>query len=106
MHSRLYTYLEESEAVNPDEIYGIDDVSAAALTALVQRIEASRTPEQMIYRESETDELWRLLSETNAADPAESERLAVLRKAVMEAHELLAVEDMAGAAARLRQVIS
>lgn len=90
-----------------DEIHQIDDLTPAALLVLVQRIERSRTPEQLIYREAELDEVWRLLGNHAGAHPEMApERLAELKAAVMAAHDLVGVDENPKAAAeRLRAVL-
>ena len=90
-----------------DQVHEIDDLTPAALLLLVQRIERSRSPEQLIYREAELDEVWRLLGNHEGAHPEMSaERFRELKAAVMEAHDLVGVDENPKAAAeRLRTVL-
>jgi hypothetical protein len=61
--------------------HDIDDTSDETLRILSDLIEVSRTDEQMIYREAEIDELWRLLRSTKAS--------AATIATVMKVHDLL-----------------
>jgi hypothetical protein len=95
--------------MDPDSLHPIADVSLQTLQALIQRIERSRTPEQLVYRESEIDEIWRLLG-PNIEDlvlPAPGLQPAALKRAVLEAHDLVGVDgNVAAAAAVLRAAIA
>jgi hypothetical protein len=92
-----------------DSLQPIAEVSLPTLQALIRRIERSRTPEQLVYRECEIDEVWRLLG-PNIADPARPEpglQRAQLKRAVLEAHDLVGVDgNVAAAAAVLRAAIA
>ncbi len=99
--------------IDPNEVCDIQDYSAATLGAEVERLLASSTPEQLIYRECELDEMWRLIdldiaslkvSGGAASELAELERL---RDIVMQAHDLVGVSaDTAAAAQRLGTLIA
>jgi hypothetical protein len=98
--------------VNPDEIYEIEDYSAQTLQAQIERLLVGNTPEQLIYRECELDELWRLLdldiTSLRAAGGSATElaRLQRARDIVMQAHDLVGVDgNPAAAAERLRELI-
>ena len=86
----------------------IDDFSPAVLLELSLRIAKSRTAEQLICRESELDELWRLLdfavadAHRSGSVPVQIAHLERLRAMVIEAHDLIGVEgNVAAAAERL-----
>jgi len=92
-----------------DSLHPIADVSLQTLQALIQRIELSRTPEQLVYRESEIDEIWRLLGPNIEVLvlPAPGLQPAALKRAVLEAHDLVGVDgNVAAAAAVLRAAIA
>ncbi len=98
--------------VDPDSMVQIDDFSTATLGALAERLHASKRTEQLIYRESELDELWRLVeAELAAARRApgragEIERLEALSALAWEVHDLVGVdEDAPAAARRLREAL-
>ncbi len=95
-----------------NDIHEIADFSTATLRAQIERLAASEGPEQLIYRECELDEIWRLVDLEIASIHAVGGRnpdlaaLESLRAAVMEAHDLVGVEgDVARAAARLRDSV-
>jgi hypothetical protein len=83
-----------------DRLHPVEDLSRRTLLDLSARIAASTTEEQLVYRECEVDELWRLLGPAHAA----GDNLP-LREAVMEVHDLIGVDgDVQRAAARLRSI--
>lgn len=83
-----------------DQLHLVEDLSRRTLLDLSDRIAASKTEEQLVYRECEVDELWRLLGPAHAAGDNTS-----LRAAVMEVHDLIGVDaDVQKAAERLRSV--
>lgn len=99
--------------MDTDQVNEIEDLSDDTINSLVQRIERSNAVEQLIYRESEIDELWRLLGGVNpAANVAEAnganpERIRALRAVIMEVHDLIGVdENPAAAAAKLRAALA
>jgi hypothetical protein len=99
--------------VNPDEVYEIEDYSAQTLQAQIERLLVGNTPEQLIYRECELDEIWRLLDlditslRATGGSADELARLQRLRDIVMQAHDLVGVDGKPAAAAeRLRELIA
>lgn len=81
--------------MNVDDIHLIADCSRATLRELIGRVEQSRSFEQMVYRESELDEIWRLLDNDIAAAARQRSneravrRLAALRALIVEAHDFI-----------------
>lgn len=92
-----------------DQVNEVADLSEATLNALVLRLERSTTLEQLIYRETEIDELWRLLGGTDAdavLPDMDAPRARQLREVILAVHDQVGVDgDAPGAAARLRQVL-
>ena len=91
-----------------DDILEADACDRATVSKLVDRLRGSRTPEQLIYRETELDELWRLVEAAvrQTAEPGARERLTRLRDAVEAAHDLVGVEQRPeAAAARLQEAL-
>jgi hypothetical protein len=93
-----------------DTPHPIPDMSRPVMLQLIERIKKSRTDEQLVYRESEIDELWMLLdaaiSEARwvGGKSAEIARMEAFKAVVMEVHDLVAVErDVGAAATRLRE---
>ena len=82
----------------------ITDTSDETLQFISDLIHVSRTDEQMIYREAEIDELWRLLDFTRASASGDTARaLAAKISVVMEVHDMLEETSNAQRAAqRLR----
>jgi hypothetical protein len=96
-----------------DDLVSIDDYSAPTLRSLIERIAVSNEVEHMIYRESELDEVWRLLDADVARagrDGLDNEqllRLLTLRELVIEAHDLIGNDsDTASARERLTRAIA
>jgi hypothetical protein len=91
-----------------DSLHPIPELSRWTLRELIRRIERSKTEEQLVYRECEIDEVWRLLG-PNMSDPQpDIDRLPrdALKRAVLEAHDLVGVDsNVEAAAAALRAVI-
>jgi len=92
-----------------DGLHPIDDFSRETLRRLIARIERSFSDEQLIYREAELDEVWRLLDGAVAERVRHQgfggvqESLESLRSTVMEAHDLIGVNrDPVASSARLR----
>ena len=86
-------------------------LTPSALAALALRLDGSRKPEHMVYREVEIDEFWRfadaLLSEARAgvSSSAETIRLERVKAVLHEAHDLLGdADDAAGAAELIRML--
>jgi hypothetical protein len=92
-----------------DRLHDVEDFTEKSLRALIRRIERSRTPEHMVYREAELDEVWRLvdgaLRELRAGGGSEDAAAIMerLRAIVMRAHDFVGVDsDVAKAATELR----
>lgn len=93
-----------------DMAHQVPDLSRPVMLQLIERIRKSRTDEQLVYRESEIDEVWLLLDAAIAeafwvgGKSAEIARMEAFKAAVMQVHDLIAVERNVGtAAARLRE---
>lgn len=93
-----------------DMPHAVPDMSRSAMLQLIERIKQSRTDEHLVYRESEIDEVWLLIDAAIAearwhgGKAAEIARMEAFKAAVMEVHDLVAVErNVATAAARLRE---
>ena len=90
----------------------INDFSPATLLQLSARIERSTSEEQKIYRESELDEVWRLVdgeldsARRNLLPAAEIARIEQLKSVTMEVHDLVGVDgDIKTAATKLRAAL-
>jgi hypothetical protein len=99
--------------MHADELTSIDDYSAATLASICERMAGSSEVEHMIYRESELDEVWRLLDAdvANAARDGRSaqqlQRLEAMRSLVIEAHDLVGNDgDTVAARERLGRAIA
>ena len=98
---------------DPDGVCDIADCSAETVRAAIERLLASSTPEQLVYRECELDEIWRIIdleiaSLEAAGGPASGlAELMRRRDIVMQAHDLVGVNaDPATAARRLGELIA
>jgi hypothetical protein len=102
----------EGRSTDINDTLAIQDYSDSLLRDLSWRVEKSQTLEQMVARESELDEVWRLLDfavteSRRLGDAAETARLERLRAGVMAAHDLVGVDnDRVKAAACLRSLVS
>lgn len=84
-----------------DDIHDVDDYTQITIRALIDRIERSTTPEQFIYRETELDEMWRLVDiRLRHAEGAERTSLEALRKAIVAAHDLIGMDEKPAEAAQ------
>ncbi len=97
--------------MNPDHIVRVDDHSDDTLRTIIAHLDASTTFEHFIYRESELDAVWRLIEVSvneaaGATGGTEAVRLQRLLEAARDAHDLVADEQPAEAARRLRQALS
>ena len=99
--------------IDLDVVYDIQDYSAETLAVEVDRLLGSSGPEQLIYRECELDELWRLIDldlasfKVSGGAAAEVARLERLRGIIMQAHDLVGVTgDPAAAAQQLRALLA
>ena len=87
----------------------VEDFDAPTLTALIARLERSSSLEQLVYREAELDEVWRLvdgaLRETRRSSSTGEAvtLLQQLKDLVFKVHDLVGVDsDPQAAAAELR----
>jgi hypothetical protein len=89
--------------MDADGLNEIADYSPVTLQMLADTIAKSRGAEQLIYRECELDELWRLLDieiEALQRDASPSVvQLNRLRDDVMKAHDLIGIDGDSAAAA-------
>lgn len=93
-----------------DSIYPVDNMSDLTVQTLIDRIQNSRTEEQFIYRETELDELWRLVDVAvrngDSEEGRSNERLRQMRIAIHRAHDLVGMDGKpAEAAAALREAL-
>lgn len=93
-----------------DDILPIENFSDLTIQTLADRLQRTKTAEQCIYRETELDELWRLIDiAARSGDPdgvRDSETLRRMRDAVHRAHDLVGMESKPiEAAAALREVL-
>lgn len=79
-----------------DDVLPVENFSDLTIQMLSERLQRSRTAEQLIYRESEMDELWRLLDiAVRTGDPdglRDEARLRQMRDLVHRAHDLVGME--------------
>lgn len=97
--------------VDLDDIIPVENFSDLTIQILAERLQRSRTAEHYIYRESELDELWRLLDiACRSGDPdglRGSEELRSMRFIVHRAHDLVGMEGKPKEAAEvLREALS
>lgn len=93
-----------------DDILPVENFSDLTIQALADRLQRTKTAEQCIYRETELDELWRLVDiAVRAGDPdglRDNETLRTIRDAVHRAHDLVGMDDKPlEAAAALREAL-
>jgi len=98
-------------ALDLDDIIPVENFSDLTIQVLADRLQQSRTAEQHIYRESELDELWRLLDiACRSGDPdglRGPEMLRNMRDIVHRAHDLVGMDGKPKeAAAALREALS
>ena len=96
--------------MSPDHLVPVEDFSEATLRNLVAHLEQSTTFEQFVYRESELDEVCRLVDDAlqgghGRADERQRARWQTIFDAAREAHDLVGNEEPDRAAARLRQIL-
>ncbi len=94
-----------------DDILPVENFSDLTLQVLADRLQRTRTDEQCIYRESELDELWRLVDiAISAGDPdglRDETTLRMMRDAIHKAHDLVGMDTRPKEAAEvLREAIS
>ena len=93
-----------------DSILPVENMSDLTIQTLVDRIQRSKGDEQFIYRETELDELWRLVDVAVRMGQAEGgrgeEQLRQMRDAIHRAHDLVGMEGKPlEAAAVLREAL-
>src|SRR5271155_923918 len=85
----------------------LDEVNRSLLVALATRIEESTTPEHMIYRELELDQVWRLLEGGEQVAGLSTTQTTEIAAQIEPIHDLIGVHhDVRGAAAQLRALLS
>lgn len=94
-----------------DSIFPVDNMSDLTVQTLVDRLERSRTEEHFIYRETELDELWRLViiavRDGDREEGRGEARLHQMRDAIHRAHDLVGMESRPEeAAAALREALN
>lgn len=91
-----------------DEIHDVDDYSEITVRAMIERLRRSYSPEHFIYRETELDEMWRVVDmalRRAAGDAAAVAHLSSVRAAIMRSHDLVGVDGQPAAAARALEAI-
>jgi hypothetical protein len=84
----------------------VGDYSRATLAALVKRMQLSVHLEELVYRESELDEVWRLIDMDRLAlirltgESEQSRSLAQLQDGIHHAHDIIGEQADGVAAAR------
>jgi hypothetical protein len=96
--------------MNPEHLVPVEDFSEETLRNLVAHLERSTTFEHFIYRESELDEVCRLVDDAlrggrGRVDEQLQARWHVIFEAARDAHDLVGAEDPERAAERLRQIL-
>jgi hypothetical protein len=96
--------------MNPDHLVPVEDFSEETLRNLVAHLEGSTTFEHFVYRESELDEVCRLVDDAlqggqGRVDEQQRARWHVVFDAARDAHDLVGAEDPGRAAAQLRQIL-
>jgi len=94
-----------------DDVLAVENFSDLTIQVLADRLQRSRTAEHCIYRESELDELWRLVDIAVSSGDRDGLRdqasLIRLRGIVHRAHDLVGMEGApAAAAATLREALA
>lgn len=79
-----------------DDVLPIENFSDLTIQMLAERLQRSTSAEQHIYRESELDELWRLLDiAERRGDPdgvRDADWLSAMRESVHRAHDLVGMD--------------
>lgn len=80
-----------------NDVLPVENFSDLTIQLLADRLQRSKTGEQCVYRESELDELWRLIDiAIKTGDPdglRDGETLARMRDAVQRAHDLVGMDE-------------
>jgi hypothetical protein len=77
-----------------DDIHEVNEYSEMTLRAMIARLRKSRGPEQCIYRETELDEMWRIVDiALRNANSDTADTLNQLRTAIMTAHDLVGMDE-------------
>ena len=96
--------------MNPAHQVPIDDFSDETLRNIVAHLEESTTFEHFVYRESELDEVCRLVQDSlqgsqGRVDAQQRSRWQLVFDAARDAHDLVGIEEPARAAERLHQIL-
>lgn len=96
--------------MNPAYLVPVEDFSEETLRNLIAHLEESTTFEHFVYRESELDEVCRLVDDAlqggqGHVDEQQRARWQVIFDAARDAHDLVGSEDPERAAVRLRQIL-
>lgn len=96
--------------MNPDHLVPVEDFSEETLHNIVAHLEVSTTFEHFVYRESELDEVCRLVDDAlqggqGRVDEQQRARWQIIFDAARDAHDLVGVEEPERAAERLRQIL-
>lgn len=96
--------------MNPDHLVPVEDFSEETLRNIVAHLEASTTFEHFVYRESELDEVCRLVDDVlrgghGRVDAGLRARWQLIFEAARDAHDLVGIEEPERAAERLRQIL-
>lgn len=90
-----------------DSLYDVSDTSPETLVLLSGLIARSRSEEQLVYRETEIDELWRLLAiERKWASGARAAQIDKVMGVVMVVHDLIGVSAEPAAAADMLRTLA
>jgi len=80
-----------------DDVLPVENFSDLTIQVLADRLHRTKSGEQCIYRESELDELWRLIDiAMRTGDPdgvRDHDTLARLREIVQRAHDLVGMDE-------------
>ena len=94
--------------MDPAHVVVVEDFSDDTLRNIAAHLDESTSFEHFIYRESELDEVCRLVElalEGSRVDEPQRAHWQAVFEAARDAHDLVAVEEPARAAARLRQIL-
>jgi len=95
--------------LNLNDVLPIENFSDLTIQILADRLQRSTTAEQHIYRESELDELWRLLDvAVRRGDPEgirEKAWLVAMRDSAHKAHDLVGMDGRPKEAAEVLRAV-